>query len=168
MDDSVLMITAIAGAEDCAAMVAKQFGLPVEVATTYKAGISALRRREYSIVVLDSSFVEPDSDGFELFLKYSGLAVPLEVNFAISGSGRIVREIRAALSRRDLERTLAQRAAATSIEKDLRDTVAGLLLQSELALAEPAVPPQLAVKLQMMVELAGNLRKRLDQPGTAQ
>jgi len=44
----------------------------------------------------------------------------------------------AALIRRERELDLALRAAATSIQSDSPATVAGLLLQSQLAIAEPA------------------------------
>jgi hypothetical protein len=160
MTEPLLLVTAIAGAENCAAVVSKQFGLAVETASNRKDALAALRRQSYSIVVLDTSLLEADA-----FFKHSGLAIPLEINFAISGCGRLVREIRAALSRRQLEQSVAARAAAGALESNLRDTVAGLLLQSELALAEPSVPPQLADKLKLMVELAGNLRQKLDQSG---
>ena len=73
-----------------------------------------------------------------------------------------MREIRSALGRRQMEQEVAARAAASSLESNLRDTVAGLLLQSQLALAEPSIPPQLADKLKLMAELAGNLRQKLD------
>ena len=160
--ESVLLVTGIAGAENCAAVVAKQFSLTVETVSSRKDALAALRRRSYSIVVLDSSLLEAAAGDAETVFKHSGLAIPLEINFAISGCGRLVREIRAALSRRQLEQAAAERAAATSLESNLRDTVAGLLLQSQLALAEPSVPPQLADKLRLMAELAGSLRKKLD------
>ena len=73
-------------------------------------------------------------------------------------------DIRAALFRRDMEKSLAMRAAATAIENDLRSTVAGLLLHSQLALAEPAVSPALTRKLKIVCELAGNLREQLTRP----
>jgi len=165
--EHVLLITAIAGAENCAAVVAKQFNLAVDTVSTRKDALNALRWQHYAIVVLDSSLLEAASGDADAVFRNSGLAVPLEINFAISGCGRLVREIRAALSRRQLEQTVAARAAATSLESNLRDTVAGLLLQSQLALAEPSVPPQLADKLKLMVELAGNLRQKLDQAGTS-
>ena len=165
--EHVLLITAIAGAENCAAVVAKQFNLAVDTVSTRKDALNALRWQHYAIVVLDSSLFEAASGDADAVFRNSGLAVPLEINFAISGCGRLVREIRAALSRRQLEQTVAARAAATSLESNLRDTVAGLLLQSQLALAEPSVPPQLADKLKLMVELAGNLRQKLDQAGTS-
>ena len=160
--ESVLLVTGIAGAENCAAVVAKQFSLAVETVSSRKDALAALRRHSYSIVVLDRSLLEAATGDAEAVFKHSGMAIPLEINFAISGCGRMVREIRAALSRRQLEQAAAERAAASSLESNLRDTVAGLLLQSQLALAEPSVPPQLADKLKLMAELAGSLRKKLD------
>ncbi|MFZ0661930.1 MAG: hypothetical protein WAM66_04500 [Acidobacteriaceae bacterium] len=161
--ESVLLVTGIAGAENCAAVVSKQFGLAVETVSSRKDALAALRRRNYAIVVLDSSMLEAAVADADAVFKHSGLAIPLEINFAISGGGRLVREIRAALSRRQLEQSVAARAAATSLESNLRDTVAGLLLQSQLALAEPSLPPQLANKLRLMAELAGSLRQKLDR-----
>ncbi len=164
MSESVLMITTIAGAENCAAVLSKQFGLNVETAASRREGLAALRRREFALVVIDESLIESREDGTDTLLSHTGMALPLEINFAISGCGRLVREVRAALSRREREHSLAARAAANSIQSDLRDTVAGLLLQSQLALAEPAIPPQLEEKLKLLVELACNLRHRLEQP----
>ena len=165
MPQSILMITAIAGAENCAAVLSKQFRLTVEIATNRRDAMTALRRREFALVVVDESLVEGRDDGVDdSLLKHAGLAVPLEINFAISGCGRLVREVRAALFRREREQELALRAATTSIQSDLRDTVAGLLLQSQLALAESAISPQLSEKLRLVVELAGNLRQKLDLP----
>lgn len=160
--ESILLVTGIAGAENCAAVVSKQFGLAVETVSSRKDALAALRRRGYVIVVLDSSLLEVATGDADVLFKHSGLAIPLEINFAISGCGRLVREIRAALGRRQMEQAVAERAAATSLESNLRDTVAGLLLQSQLALAEPSLPPQLAEKLKLMAELAGSLRKKLD------
>lgn len=160
--ESILLVTAIAGAENCAAVIAKQFSLHVETASNRRDALAALRRGSYSIVVLDSSMLEAATGDSDALFKYSGLAIPLEINFAISGCSRLVREIRAAFSRRQLEQAAAERAAASGLESNLRDTVAGLLLQSQLALADPSVPPHIADKLKLMAELAGSLRKKLD------
>ena len=164
MPQSILMITAIAGAENCAAVLSKQFGLTVETARSRKEGLTALRRREFAIIVIDQSLVEQAADGIDSLLKHAGLAIPLEINFAISGCGRVVREVRAALLRREREKDLALSAAASSIRSDLRDTVAGLLLQSQLALAEPGIPPPLSERLQLLLELAASLRQQLERP----
>jgi hypothetical protein len=164
MPQSILMITAITGAENCAAVLSKQFGLIVETAASRKEALAALRHGNFALVVIDQSLVEDAKDGVDSLLKLAGLAIPLEINFAISGCGRVVREVRAALLRWEREQDLALSAAATSIQSDLRDTVAGLLLQTQLALAEPGIPSQLSDRLQLMLELAVGLRQRLDRP----
>jgi len=161
---TVLMITPIARAEACAASLAGTLGLSVEIASSRKAGLTALRRRDYAAVVVDETIAAADPAGSDLLWKHSGLAVPLQINFAILGCARLGREVKAALARREQEQSLALRAAASSLENELKGTVTGLLLQSELALAEPAVPPPLAAKLKLMVELAGTLRRQLERP----
>jgi hypothetical protein len=158
------MITAISVAESCATNLAAALGVPVEIASSRKLGLSALRRRDYATVIVDESIAEADPAGTDLIWKHSGLAVPLQINFALVGCARLGREVKAALARREQEQSLAMRAATSSLENDLKSTVTGLLLQSELALSEPSVPPQLASKLRLMVELAGTLRRRLEQP----
>ncbi len=163
MKETVLMITAIAGVESCSANLARALGSTVEVATTRKAGLALLRRNEYSIVIVDDSMAESDPAAAELLWKNAGLAVPLQINFAISGPARLVREVRAALARREQERSLAMKAAASTMESEMRSAVTGLLLQSQLALAEPGVREPLAAKLRMMAELAGNLRAQLER-----
>ncbi len=127
-------------------------------------GLAALRRRDYATVIVDESIVEADPAGADLLWKHSARAVPLQINFALLGCARLGREVKAALARREHEQSLAMRAATSSLENDLKSTVTGLLLHSELALSEPSVPPQLASKLKLMVELAGSLRRRLEQP----
>lgn len=163
MNHTILLISSIAGVENCALNLSQQLGVPVDSAPNRKEGIAALKRRPYSVVVVDESIVEADSRGAELLWRFTSLAVPMQVNFALSGTARLARDIRAALSRREQEQALAMRAAATTIECQLKSTVTGLLLQSQLALAEPALSGKVASKLKMVVELAGNLRVQLER-----
>jgi hypothetical protein len=164
MNRTALVVTGIEGAEECAVALAQQLQLIVDVASSRKAALTLLGRREYSVVVVDRSVCESDPDGAELLWKDAGLAVPLEVNFAISGASRLVREVRSALARREQEQLLAMRAASAAIDSDLKDAVTGFLLQSQLALAEPGIPPRIETKLKLMAEIAGHLRKRLEAP----
>jgi hypothetical protein len=57
----------------------------------------------------------------------------------------------------------ALRAAASLLESELKSTVTGLLLQSQLALAEPQLTPKLTGKLELVAELVGSLRRRLER-----
>jgi len=158
---SILMVTGIEGARNCAAVVAAQLGTEVEVAEGRKAALAALRHREYAAVVVDETMAECDPAAAEALWEHSGLAIPLQINFALSGAARVIREIRAALRRREREQTLAYRAAAAAIETELKSTVAGLLLNSQLALSGSEVPPPVADRLRVVADLAGNLRKQL-------
>jgi len=165
MRTGILMVTAITGAENCAAVLSKQFGMPVETAASRREALTALRRQEFAIVVIDEALVDSRADGSDLLLKHAGLAIPLEMNFAISGCGRLVREVRAALSRREREHEVALSAAFISLGSELRESVAGLLLQVQLALAEPRVDPELSGRLRLILDLAVTLRQKLDRQG---
>jgi hypothetical protein len=159
---SILMVTGVEGARNCAELVSTQLGMEVEVADGRKAALAALRRREFSAVVVDETLAECDPAAAESIWGRAGLAIPLQINFALSGASRLIREVRAALHRRDREQTLARRAAESAIERELKSTVAGLLLHSELALSIGDVPAPLADRLRVVADLAGNLRQQLN------
>jgi DNA-binding NtrC family response regulator len=161
---SILIVTGIEGARNCAEAVATQLGMAVEMAESRKAALAALRRREFSAVVVDESMAECDPAAAEAIWEHAGLAIPLQINFALAGSARLVREIRAGLHRREREQTLARRAAAAEIENELKTTVAGLLLNSQLALSGGEVPSSVADKLRVVADLAGSLRRQLNCP----
>jgi len=161
---SILIVTGIEGARNCAAVVGTQLGIEVEVAEGRKAAVGALRRKEYLAVVVDETMAECDPAAAEAIWERAGLAIPLQINFALSGAARLTREIRSALHRREREQTLARRAAAAAIENELKTTVAGLLLHSQLALSGSEVPSPLADKLRIVADLAGSLRQQLSAP----
>ena len=165
---SILMVTGIEGARNCATVVGAQLGLEVEVAEGRRAALAALRRREFLAVVIDESLAECDPAAAEKICEQAGLAIPMQINFAISGAARLVREVRAALNRREREQTLARRAAAAAIETELKTTVAGLLLHSQLALNGGGVPAAVADRLRTVADLAGSLRQQLSAPAEAQ
>lgn len=158
---SVLMVTGIEGARNCASTVSAQLGIEVEVVEGRKAALEQLRRREFLAVVLDETIAECDPAAAEGIWEHAGLAIPLQINFALSGAARLVREIRAALRRREREQMLARRAAAAAMETELKSTLAGLLLNSQLALSGNGIPSPVAEKIRVVAELAGSLRQQL-------
>jgi hypothetical protein len=164
---SVLLITAVASAPECAQVIEKQLGLKVEIVADRRTGMAALRRQEYAVVILDENLALADPAAADVLWKQAGLGIPIEVNFAICGCARIAREVRASLARRDQEQMLAMRSAAALVESELNSAVTGLVLQSELAMNEPGVTPAITARLQTMRALAQNLRERLRQPAMA-
>lgn len=164
---SILMVTGIEGARNCADAVAKHLGTEVEIAEGRKTALTVLRQRQFSAVVVDESIAECDPAAAEAIWDRAGLAIPIQINFALSGAARLIREIRAALRRREREQTLARRAAAEAIETEIKSTVAGLLLQSELALSSSDAGSPLAQRLRVVADLASDLRRRLEVSGPA-
>jgi len=161
---SVLIVTGFEGARNCAAVVGAQLGMEIEVAEGRKAALAALRRREFLAIVVDETMAECDPAAAEAIWEHAGLAIPLQINFALSGAARLVREIRAALHRREREQSLARRAAAAAIENELKSTIAGLLLHSQLALSGSEMTSPVAEKMRVVADLAGSLRQQLSAP----
>lgn len=162
---SILIVTGIEGAHNCAESVKAQLGMDVEVAEGRKAALAALRRREFAAIVVDESIAECDQAAATAIWERAGLAIPLQINFALAGAARLIREIRAALHRREREQELARRAATAAIETEVKTTVAGLLLHSQLALSGVDVPSPVAEKLRVVADLARSLRQQLSEPG---
>lgn len=164
---SILLVAGIEGARNCADVIAKNLGMEVEVAEGRKAALTILRQREFAAVVVDETIAECDPAGADAIWERAGLAIPMQVNFAVSGTARLIRDISAALRRREREQVLARQAAAAAVEAELKSTVAGLLLQSELALSNSEAGLPVAERLRVVADLAGNLRGKLGGPAPA-
>ena len=158
---SILIVSGIEDVRNCAEVVAKQLDLKVDVAEGRRAALDALRKKKFSAVVVDETLAECDPAAADAIWEHSGPAIPLQINFALSGAARIVREIRAALNRREKEQAVALLAAREDIGIELKKTVNGLLLQSQLALSQSGVPIVVAEKLRLVADLAGTLRQQL-------
>ncbi|MFC5864052.1 hypothetical protein ACFPT7_17230 [Acidicapsa dinghuensis] len=157
----ILIITGMEGAENCAAALSRLLTTECDVAQGRRSAITMLNRGEYAAVILDEALIDSDPQGADLIWERTGLAIPMQINFALTGVQRLAREIRMALSRAERERAIARAAAAAAIENELKTTVAGLLLHSQLALADLQVSSPAAEKLRLVADLAGSLREQL-------
>jgi hypothetical protein len=119
---SILLVTGVEGARNSADVIQKQLEMDVEVADGRKAALGLLRQREFAAVVVDETVAGCDPAAAEAIWERAGLAIPLQINFAVSGAARLIREIRAALHRREREQLLARRAAAAAVELELKTT----------------------------------------------
>ena len=158
---AALIVTAIEDIETTAAALAAELQLTVEVAQSRATALRLLERRSFAVVVVDQILVDADGEGADLIWKHAGLAVPLQLSFALAGSARLQREVRAALARREREEQLAGTAAAAAIDGELKNAITGFLLESRLALAEEGLPPQVEDRLRSLAGMADRLRERL-------
>src|SRR5438309_5535159 len=129
----ILLITPSARAQDCAKALHEATEETTQVADTLRQALAHLRAQEFSAVVIDQSFLETEPDESETALEHIGMAIPVHINFAISGMERLIREIRAALYRRKKEGVLARQGAQQALRNELKGTVTALLLSCEMA-----------------------------------
>lgn len=157
-----LMITAADGLEVCIAELRDGLKLDIDVVTSRRMATQALTRREFGVVILDQALAESDPEGADLVWKQSGLAVPVQVNFALSSPSRLAREVRAALQRREQEMALSLRAAAAAVDGEVKNAVTAMLLESQLALKGEDLTPSAREKLTTVAQLAEGLRRKLE------
>ncbi len=157
----ILLITPSPRAQECAALIHEATGEGTECVESVRRASKLLRGAEYSALVIDQYLAECDPDGTEVLLQHAGSAVPVYVNLAISGSERVLRELKQALRRSQKERQEAHREAELTLRNELKDSLTALLLSCELALAVPQVPANAQAKIRSACDLAKDIRSRL-------
>ncbi len=161
---AALIVTAMEGIESRAAELAVHLKLTVEIASSRGAAVRLLSRRSYALVIVDQILAETDPGGADLIWKNAGVAMPLQVNFALASRARLEREMRGALARREREHLLAVAGAAAALDDAVKNAITGFLLESRLALAEENLPPRVEGRLRTLAEMADRLRDRLMTP----
>jgi hypothetical protein len=157
----ILLITPSARIKECAQSLESATNHSVHIATSLQEAGSRLREQEYAAVVIDQFLMEAEPDESEPILQHIETAVPVYLNFAITGIPRVVRETRTALARRQREEHIARRSAERAVWSELREDVTALLLACDLALGVPHVPVPAVEKLRSVHDLAFHIRERL-------
>jgi hypothetical protein len=157
----ILIIWNSGKAKECARAIEHAMQEAVQVASTLHEGGDRLRAGEYSAVVVDQWITEAEPEPTSIVFDHLGMAVPVFVNFGISGVERILRELRAALSRRGLETVLARHSARQALRDELKDDVTVLLLSCGMVLQEPNLSDSARMRLQKVEELAKHISEKL-------
>ncbi len=157
--NTILLIAPETTGEPVAAALTQNLDLAVEHVVNRRYGMSRLRRHEYTLILIEESLAASDPEATDLLYKAASGTPVLEINFVLSNAVRIVRQVRSAITRRARDRAHAHTAVASRLHGELNATLAGLLLESELALRHAT--PEQQPKLRNVVELASGLRDRL-------
>ena len=158
----ILLITASARAQECAAAIERAVNEGTEICRKLSQAARNLRSTEFSAVVIDQNLMEADPAATDVVLKEAEAAIPVFVNFAICGVDRVVRDVRSALQRREEERARAVREAEAHLRSELTEALTGILLSSQLALEVPALPAAAQTRLHSVYQLAMSMRQRLN------
>lgn len=159
MSNAILIIAPPATAEPIANALRSELDASVEIAPQRRAGLAALRRSEYAVVLLEESLAHRDARSADVLYQNAGGAPVVELSLHIAQTPFILRQVRSALAHRAHDGERARAAATAELQSKFGASVTGILLESQLALRE-ATPSQ-APKLQHVVDLARDLRKHL-------
>ena len=158
----ILLVTTSERASECATALNKATGDRVVVAESLPRAAALLRAEDYRAVVADRYLLESEPHETQTTLEHLGTAILVQVNLAITGMERLVREVRAAVQHRQREEARARQAALAKLHSELNGTITALLLSSELALQTPDLRPAAAEKVQSIHELVKKLRQQLE------
>jgi len=159
----ILLITSLAKAQGCAGALQDATNEAVEVAATLHSAAAQLQAQEFSAVVIDQLLLDSEPEEAEALFRHLGTAVPVYLNFAVSGVERVIRELRSALRRRAREVLVARQEAQQNLRHELAETITALLLSCEMALQVPELPPIAEAKMRSVHELAGEMREKLGE-----
>jgi hypothetical protein len=158
----ILLVTPSERAPECAAALHTATGKPVLTASTLAQATTLLRAQCYLVAVLDQHLLEAQPDEARTILDHLDTAIPVQINLAISGMERLVREVGAAVQRRQREEVQARHAAMGKLQSALNGTMTALLLSVELTRVIPDLPSAAEEKLQSVHELVKGLRRQLE------
>jgi hypothetical protein len=157
----ILLVTPNLRAKECVGALREATGEEVILAENLRRAAALLRTESYEAVVLDQFLLETEPDETEMVMRHLGTAIPLQVNLAISGMDRLVREVRSGVQRRRREQAAAHQAATQTLHSELSGTITALLLSCELALSTPGMPVAAVEKLESAHKLVQDLRAQL-------
>ena len=157
----ILLVTTSARAQECAQAIQQTTNEAVQIASSLRQAGEKLREQAFIAVILDQTLVEAEPDECDLVVQHISSAVLLQINFAISGIERLIRELRVALNRRKREDDLARREAKDALRSELKGTITALLLSCEMALGTPNLPATTEGKLRAVYDLAREMRTKI-------
>ncbi|WP_047496077.1 hypothetical protein [Terriglobus sp. TAA 43] len=161
MEKTVLIVTAMEGAENLARAISREADAIVEIARSRRAALARLRRGPVTALLLDSVLSDAEVVTSDIVWQNADGAVPLEIPLASLGAMGVVRLLQSVLEGRRHAETVGRRQAAVAVAEELQSTVTSILLESDLLLRDKALSPNLAEKARVVRELADSLRMRL-------
>jgi hypothetical protein len=147
------------GATDFCGELQTELSCPVIPASNYRAALLAVRQQAFCLLVVDSRLSEVDPINPDVLAKTAGPVPLLEIDLNTMSVLVIARQARLTFERFAKERVRARDEAIAFLKGELRDSLSGLLLESQLALRDAG--PRTQPKLMTLVQLASQLSDRL-------
>jgi hypothetical protein len=157
----ILLIWPSDKSRDCAKAIEDAFQQPVQVVSSLEQGCEALQSGGFSTVLIDHALCEVAPAKSDYLFQHLAGAVPVTINFGVSGIGRLGRTLRAALEHRKRETHIARQNARATLRAELKDDVTALLLSCGIALQEPSLTDEALDRIRKIEEIANEIRQKL-------
>ena len=157
----ILLVTPAERAVDCVAQLEQATGERVTLARSLLEATTQLRHCSFTLVIFEQNLLETEPNEAGTAYAHLGDAIFLDVNFALTGVDRLIREVRTALTRRARAQAAALSVAALVLEGRLHDTLTSLLIDSKLAAEIPNLPPDAVEKLLAIHDGVQKLRAQI-------
>lgn len=109
----------------------------VVLATSIGDGLPWLHREAFRLVLLEEAVMQASSAELDAIYEAAAGAALLEINFAMTRPGRLIRQVQSALHRQRLEERRARASAVRELRDELGSAASGLLLQAQLLASQP-------------------------------
>jgi hypothetical protein len=124
----ILLTTPSARGPECAASVNQSTGSEAHWAENLQQAIAKLREHSYSAAVVDQFLLENEPADSDQVLEHLGTAIPVQLNFAVSGMERLLHEVRSRLHRRKREEIQARRSVELQFLSEMCESLTAVLL----------------------------------------
>lgn len=155
----ILLFASETSARRVAQTLAQELNAAVTAVSDQRRCQELLQQKTFTLIIMEEVIATENEATLKSLYDMAAGSFILEVNFGTANLPRVVRQVRAALKRREVEYTSARLAALTALQGQLSASVSGLLLESQLALRNAG--PGLAPILEHLVALAEALCAQL-------
>ena len=157
----ILLVWSSEKAQECATAVEQAFQTPVHVVPNIEAAREELNHIPFFAVLLDQHLWDGFPSQAELLLQHLGDAAPIIINFAISTTDRVLRDVKSGLDRWTRISHLARRNASAILLSELKDEITAIFLSCGMALRDSGLSPPATEHVRKIEGLAEQIRQKL-------
>ena len=161
MQDMILIVTPSASGPQCAELIGKALNQQANLVSTVRQAIASVRSAEYRVIVMDEDLFEANPTAAAGVGELAEDAITVFLNFGIASSDRVIREVKAALRRRERDEATARHSANLQLQGELSNDLTGILVSAQTAMSTPDLPGPVQERLSNLYEIARKLQLRL-------
>lgn len=162
----ILLVTVASCAPDCATRLHQAAGEPVIVSRSFSDALAHLRTSVFGMVILDHNLLEAEPHEVRTFWAHLEMITVVELNLALTGPDRLIREVQSARKLSQSNQAAAQENAKRLLQSEINQTLTALLLDCDLAARITDLSSSVSERIASIRIDAEKLRQQLTPPCT--